>query len=89
MKDTGVCPHCRRKFEVTPGMYGLGTPCPCCRRLVNIFPDPKIYIHTSLGIYGVGLVKADSLSTVLEVSAPKKLGFLKYFNGVLKLFQGW
>ncbi len=78
MKDTGVCPHCRREFEVE--RYGWGIPCPHCRRRVNVFPDPQVFIHTKLGVCGIGLVKPEILPKAVEI-VPKS----RFFKGVLKL----
>lgn len=67
MKDTGTCPYCKKDFEVT--QYGWGIRCPRCRRRVNIFPDPQVFIHTSVGICGVSLAKPETLSKVVEVNS--------------------
>ena len=77
MKDTGRCPHCRREFEVR--QYGRELRCPLCRRRVNVFPDPQMFIHTSIGIVGVSIVKTETLSAVAKINPTSKSWY-----GVLK-----
>lgn len=65
MKDTGMCPHCERDFAVT--RYGWGLRCPRCRGRINVFPDPRVFIHTRIGVFGVGLAKTENIPKVEEM----------------------
>ena len=50
MNDTGTCPYCRTKFEVTE--YGYEVDCPNCNKKIDVFPDP-VWIETKWGTFGV------------------------------------
>lgn len=46
-----TCLYCRRQFTVE--RYGRRIPCPHCRRLLDIFPDPDIYIQADGRLYQI------------------------------------
>lgn len=87
MKDTGVCPYCRKDFEVM--QYGWGIPCPHCRRRVNIFPDAKVFVQTSFGICGIGVAGSRHIATTTSMSAVPKRRVNDFLNGAIQLIRYW
>ena len=46
-----TCPYCDKEF--THLRYGFDIECTNCKKLVNIYPDPEIWLHTKFGVIGV------------------------------------
>ena len=48
-----TCPYCKKEFEVK--RYGRNIPCPYCKGMLNIVPDPDIFFHINGAVIGVAI----------------------------------
>lgn len=87
MKDKGTCPYCRNDFEVT--QYGWRIPCPRCRRHVNIFPDPQVFVQTSFGVCGIGIAEPRHTATTTSINTIPKWRVKNLLSSVIRLFHYW
>jgi hypothetical protein len=46
-----TCPYCDKEFEHS--QYGFDIECGNCKKTVNVYPDPEIWLHTKFGVIGV------------------------------------
>lgn len=50
-EDKATCPYCDQEFIVKG--YGYGLRCPLCKKKVDIFPDPDIFVTLPFGTIGI------------------------------------
>ncbi len=78
MKEQGICPHCKKSFNIES--YGYGLLCPKCHSRIDVFPDSDVWLDTPLGKIGIS---TDSLDSFGLSSGLSSLIF-KTLKGVLK-----
>lgn len=71
--DTGICPYCKKVFEVE--QYGKGFKCPYCKGKVDLFPDFSLSFEAGSWNFEVGFPPdaLPILAKALAWSALKKI----------------
>ncbi len=58
MEEEIICPHCGSKLIVDE--YGRGLECEICKGKIDVFPEPELWLNTTLGdvgLSGVSMLK--------------------------------
>lgn len=69
-----TCKYCEKEFTVT--RWGWGIPCPHCCQLLNILPDPKIFLYIKGMPIGVAIVE-DEKGIALGIFSQLATKFLR------------
>lgn len=72
------CSYCEKEFAVT--RYGWRIPCPHCHKLLDILPDPKIFLYIDGKPIGIAIVEGgeEAFSAVLSKFFTKILTLAKF-----------
>lgn len=69
-----ICVDCKKEFTVT--RYGWRIPCPHCQSVINIFPDPEIFLYINGAPIGIAIVR-DKEGMALGIFSQLITRFLK------------